>query len=169
MPHERSNDPKQLDLFNDFNTVTRLHMFGRVTTRLVRESSDDYERVQVSSPEDVAAFLHEYFRDKDREEFLIVLLNTANVVEDIAVVSTGGLAASIVEPRQVFKTAVLANAAALVCAHNHPSGNPEPSREDIRITRQLAKAGKLMGIPIHDHVIIAGATYTSLAERGLMP
>ena len=66
MPRELSNDPKQLDLFNDFNTVTRLHMFGRVTTRLVRESSNDYERVQVSSPEDVAAFLHDYFRDKDR-------------------------------------------------------------------------------------------------------
>ena len=77
MPKELSNDPNQLDLFNDFNTVTRLHMFGRVTTRLVRESSDDYEGVQVSSPADVAAILHEYFRDKDREEFLIVLLNTA--------------------------------------------------------------------------------------------
>ena len=144
-------------------------MFGRVTTRLVRESSDEYERIQVTGPEDVAAFLHQYFHDKDREEFLIVLLSTSNVIIDMAVVSVGGLAASIVEPRQVFKTAALANAAAIVCAHNHPSGNPEPSREDIRITRQLVEAGKLMGIPIHDHVIIAGKTHTSLAERGLMP
>ena len=164
-----TNDKNQLSLFEASNGVTLLHKFGRVTTRLVRETSDEYERVQVSSPADVADFLHEYFRNKDREEFLIVLLNTANVVEDMAVVSVGGLAASIVEPRQVFKTAVLANAAAIVCAHNHPSGNPEPSREDIRITRQLVEAGKLMGIPIHDHLIIAGTTYTSLAERGLMP
>ena len=83
-------------------------------------------------------------------------------------VSQGGLAASIVEPRAVFRKAILENAAAVICLHNHPSGNPEPSREDIRITRQLVAAGKLMGIPVHDHLIIAGATFTSFAERGLM-
>jgi DNA repair protein RadC len=83
-------------------------------------------------------------------------------------VSIGGLAASIVEPRQIFKTAILANAAALILAHQHPSGNPEPSREDIRITRQLVEAGKIMGIPIHDHLIITDSQYTSLAERGVL-
>lgn len=169
MPKELRKDSNQLDLFNDFSGAVRLHKFGRVTTRLVRESDEEYERVQLTSPDDAALFLQEYFRDKDREEFLLVLLNTANVIIDLAVVSVGGLAASIVEPRQVFKTAALANAAAIICVHNHPSGNPEPSREDIRITRQLVEAGKLMGIPVHDHLIIAGKTYTSLAERGLMP
>jgi len=78
------------------------------------------------------------------------------------------LAASIVEPRAVFKQAILDNAAAVICLHNHPSGNLEPSREDIRITRQLVDAGKLMGIPVHDHLIIAGRQHTSLAERGVM-
>ncbi len=69
--------------------------------------------------------------------------------------SVGGLAASVVEPRQVFKAAILANAASVIVCHNHPSGNPEPSREDIRIIRQLVEAGKLMGIPVLDHVISA--------------
>ncbi len=105
---------------------------------------------------------------KDREEFLTVLLDTANTILGLALISVGGLAVSVVEPRQVFKVAILANASALILAHNHPSGNPEPSREDIRITRQLVEAGQLMGIPVHDHLIIAGDTYTSLAERGLM-
>ena len=99
---------------------------------------------------------------------MIVLLDTANKMIGLSRISVGGLASSIVEPRQVFKTAILANAAAIILAHNHPSGNPEPSREDIRITRQLVEAGKLMGVPVHDHLIIAETGHTSLAERGLM-
>ena len=109
-----------------------------------------------------------YFEDKDREEFIVVMLDTANTMIGMAQISVGGLAASIVEPRQVFKTAILANAAAIICIHNHPSGNPEPSREDIRITRQLVEAGKLMGVPVHDHIIIAENRFVSLAERGLL-
>lgn len=139
------------------------------TTRLVCEQNFPFcDRVQVNSPEDAAIFLRDYFADKDREEMILVLLDTANTIFGLSQVSVGGLAASIVEPRQIFKVAVLANAAAVILAHQHPSQNPEPSREDIRITRQLVEAGKLMGIPIHDHLVIAGDTYTSLAERGLM-
>lgn len=132
------------------------------------ESQRGGERMQVSSPEDVAAVYGPLMRDLKREIFKVVLLNTANVIVGDYTVSEGGLAASIVEPRAVFQRAILENAAALVCLHNHPSGNPEPSREDIRITRQLVEAGKLMGVPVHDHLIIAGTGYTSLAERGLM-
>lgn len=140
-----------------------------VTTRLVRERMFSFpERDQVSSPADAAAILKEYFADRDREEFICVLLDTANTITGISRISEGGLACSIVEPRQVFKTALLANAAAIIVAHNHPSGNPEPSKEDLRLTRQLTEAGKLMGIPIHDHLIITDHTFTSLAERGLM-
>lgn len=139
------------------------------TTRLVREKTFRFaERTQVSSPEDVAKVLIPYFADKDREECLVALVDTANTLIGLAQISVGGLAASIVEPRQVFKVAILANAAAVICLHNHPSGNPEPSREDIRITRQLVGAGKLLGIPLHDHIIVAENKFTSLAERGLM-
>jgi len=153
-------------------TDYQLRLFSGVplyTTRLVREADLPFaERVQVNTPADVAALLIEYFADKDREEFIVVLLSTANVVTGVSVVSVGGLAASIVEPRQVFKTAILANAAAIICAHNHPSSNPTPSREDIRITQQLVEAGRLMGVPLHDSLIIVEDGYTSLAESGLM-
>ena len=132
------------------------------------ESQQEERRVQVRSPEDVAAMYGPLMRDLPREVFKIVLLNTANVVMSDYTISEGGLAASIVEPRAVFQKAILENAASVICLHNHPSGNPEPSREDIRITRQLAEGGKILGIPVHDHLIIAGRSYTSLAERGLI-
>jgi DNA repair protein RadC len=89
-------------------------------------------------------------------------------VTGLSQISVGGLSSSVVEPRQIFKTAILANAAALILAHQHPSGNPEPSREDIQITSQIAEAGEVMDIPIHDHLIITEADYTSLAERGVI-
>lgn len=132
------------------------------------ESQSEGERVQVCSPEDVAAVYGPLMRDLEKEIFKVVMLNTANVIIGDYTTSEGGIAASIVEPRAVFKQAILDNAAAVICLHNHPSGNPEPSREDIRITRQLAEAGQLMGIPVHDHLIIAGRRHTSLAERGVM-
>ncbi|OZC01499.1 hypothetical protein BSZ36_17320 [Rubricoccus marinus] len=145
------------------------------TTRLVRERTFSFPtRDQVRSPADAAAVLAEYFADRDREEFVVVFLDTANTLTGLHVASVGGLAASIVEPRQVFKAAVLANAAAILVAHQHPSGNPEPSREDVAVTRQLVEAGKVMGIPVHDHLIITDRgedgrpSYTSLAERGLV-
>ena len=157
--------PSQGDLFQ---SDTAPSMVPVVSTRLVCESETPWPRTQVSSPDDVAAFFREYFSDRCNEEFWVVLLNTANVVISLSQISTGGLAASIVEPRAVFRTAILANAAAIICLHNHPSSNPEPSREDIRITRQLVEAGRLMGVPVHDHLILTGEGYTSLAERGLM-
>ncbi len=126
------------------------------------------ERVRVTGPADVAAAYGPRLRDLKQEVFVVVYLNTAGVITGDHTVSEGGLAASIVEPRAVFQRAVLENAAAIVCLHNHPSGNPEPSREDVQITKQLVEAGKLMGIPVHDHLIIAGTGFTSLAERGLM-
>ena len=139
------------------------------TTRLVRERTFSFPtRDQVRSPAGAAAVLAEYFADRDREEFIVVFLDTANTLVGLHVASVGGLAASIVEPRQVFKAAVLANAAAVIVAHQHPSGNPEPSREDVAVTRQLVEAGKVMGIPVHDHLIITDHGHTSLAERGLM-
>ena len=139
------------------------------TTRLVRERTFTFPtRDQVRSPADAAVVLAEYFSDRDREEFVVAFLDTANTLTGLHVASVGGLAASIVEPRQVFKAAVLANAAAVLLAHNHPSGNPEPSREDVAVTRQLVEAGKVMGIPVHDHLILTDHGHTSLAERGLM-
>lgn len=136
--------------------------------RRVEMQQSGSENVQICSPDDVAAVYIPRLRDLPREVFDIILLNTANVIVGDFRVSEGGLASSIVEPRAIFRKAVLENAAAVICIHNHPSGNPEPSREDVRITRQLVEAGKLMGIPVHDHLIVAGNGYTSMAERQLM-
>ena len=109
---------------NLFQSDAAPPMVPVVTTRLVCEQEAPWPRTQVSSPDAVVAFFREYFSDRLTEEFWIVLLNTANVVVSLSQVSTGGLAASIVEPRAVFRTAILANAAAIICLHNHPSGAP---------------------------------------------
>ena len=150
----------------------QLHLFEQLPqyrTALICEKMHPYPtRLQVRSPEDVAVVLKDYFNGRDREEFLVLALNTANIITAFTVASVGGLAASVVEPRVVFRFAFETNAASLIVAHNHPSDNAEPSREDIRVTRQLVEAGKVVGVPVHDHLIITDTRYTSLAERGLI-
>ena len=120
------------------------------------------------SPQDVFAEYGPVMSDLKREVFKVVLLNTAHSRIADFTASEGGLASSIVEPRLIFRRAILEHAAAVICLHNHPSGNPEPSREDVLITKQLVEAGRLLGIPLRDHLIIAADTFTSLAERGLI-
>ena len=105
-------------------------------------------------------------RDADREHFVAVLLTTKNQVIDVVTVSIGSLSASIVHPREVLKPAIQTSAAALVVAHNHPTGVPTPSPEDIEFTRRLVRCGELMGIRLLDHVIVGDGTYASLREGG---
>ncbi|MDT0631947.1 JAB domain-containing protein [Rubrivirga litoralis] len=171
-PQSVVREPVHVPRQPEVHVAYRAALFSGVplyTTRLVRERTFTFPtRDQVRSPADAAVVLAEYFSDRDREEFVVAFLDTANTLTGLHVASVGGLAASIVEPRQVFKAAVLANAAAVLLAHNHPSGNPEPSREDVAVTRQLVEAGKVMGIPVHDHLILTDHGHTSLAERGLM-
>lgn len=126
------------------------------------------DRPQVRGPEDVAQLKAPHMRDLSREEFCVIMLNMASCVIGEYLVSRGGLSASIVEPRAVFRQAILESAASVICVHNHPSGNPEPSAEDIAVTRQLVEAGQVLGIPVRDHIIVAGDGFTSLARRGLV-
>ena len=95
-------------------------------------------------------------------------LSSANKVIGFEVITEGLLNSSLCHPREVFRGAIVATAASIILVHNHPSGNLEPSQEDIAITKQLIDAGRICGIPVHDHLIIADSTYTSMAERGLM-
>lgn len=104
----------------------------------------------------------------DREAFLVLLLDHKNRCVGVTVVSIGSLSASLVHPREVFKAAILANAAAIIVLHNHPSGDPTPSREDRDITSRLKRCGETLGIPLLDHVIVAMDGYRSLAELGLL-
>lgn len=144
----------------------RLGAAFEIGRRVAVEPLED--RPLIRGPEDAARLKAPQLRDLPREEFWILLLNMASRVIGEYLVSRGGLAASIVEPRTVFRRAILESAAAVICVHNHPSGNPEPSAEDVAVTRQLVEAGGILGIPVRDHIIVAGDGFTSLARRGLV-
>src|SRR5690606_23612398 len=103
-----------------------------------------------------------------KEHFIVLFLNTKNRVMGKETLSIGSLNASIVHPREVFRSAIQRSSASIICAHNHPSGDPGPSPEDIEVTRRLQEAGKLIGIELLDHLIIADQSYVSMKELGLL-
>ena len=131
-------------------------------------ATDRMTRPVLASPEDVVAAVGSRLRDLQHEEFWVLLLNSSNRLEAEVRVTSGTLNASLAHPRECFSHAVLRKAASVIFVHNHPSGNPTPSAEDISLTRQLAEAGRILGIPVHDHVIIAGKTFMSFAEQRLL-
>lgn len=138
-----------------------------VSVRLVKEATMEM-RLQVKSPGDVALDLGKRFADCDREHFVAVLLDTKNRVIAVDVVAVGSLDSAIITMREAFKTAMIVSAAAVIFAHNHPSGDPTPSPEDVLVTRSLVDAGKLLDIDVLDHLVIGEfGRYTSLRERGL--
>jgi DNA repair protein RadC len=118
--------------------------------------------------EEVAQYFIPRLRDAKKEVFIVVLLDGQNRVIREITVSEGTLNASIVHPREVFREAVTESAAAMILVHNHPGGDPEPSAEDIALTRQLVEAGRMMDVPVQDHVIVAGQRHISLLEQGLL-
>jgi len=138
------------------------------TVSLVREHSQAAETKVITSPLEAYHLLNTYIGEADREHFVVLLLDTRNVVRGIHTVSIGSLNASCVHPREVFKAAILTNAAAVIVGHNHPSGNPIPSHEDIALTERLVQAGELLGIPVLDHLVLGDQAYISLQERGLI-
>jgi len=131
-------------------------------------SAKPLERVCFTCPQDGAEFLMPRLRFAQKEQFLVILLNTKNRVIGTEIVSEGSLTGSVVHPREVFQPAIIQHAAAVVVAHNHPSGDPQPSKEDKEITRMLVAAGKTMGIPVLDHLIIGDSTYYSFQEEGAL-
>ena len=128
-------------------------------------SAKPIEKIHFSCPQDVADFLMPRLRYAAKEQFVVILLNNKNKVIGTEVVSEGSLGSSIVHPREVFAPAILHHAAAIMVAHNHPSGDPKPSIEDEEVTRQLLRSGKVLGIPMIDHVIIGDGNYYSFLEN----
>ena len=125
-------------------------------------------RTRVRSPEDVARLVGPRLRDLEVEEFHIVIVSTKrDIVRDV-LITKGTLNGSLVHPREVFRAAIAEGAAGIFLVHNHPSGDPTPSPEDRVITAQLVEAGKLLGIPVVDHVIVAGDRWTSFVIQGLL-
>jgi DNA repair protein RadC len=126
------------------------------------------ERYVIRSPEDGARYLMEEMRFLTQEHFVCLYLNTKNQVIHKQTVFIGSLNASIVHPREIFKEGLKRSAASIICFHNHPSGDPTPSREDIDVTKRLKECGKILGIELLDHIIIGDRKYISLKEKGYL-
>ncbi|WP_371871211.1 RadC family protein [Insulibacter thermoxylanivorax] len=126
------------------------------------------ERPVIRSPRDAAALLMEELRYFQKEHFVVLFLNTKNHVIAKETLSMGSLNAAIVHPREVYRSAVKRGAASIICAHNHPSGDPTPSREDLALTHRLTEAGNIIGIDLLDHLIIGDGVFVSLKEQGYM-
>ena len=150
-------------------TPTRPYTIPGFRIALVREPGVKLaERPQIRVAAEAAPLLAQYIGETDREVFAVALLTVRHRVLGLHTVSVGCLTSSLVHPREVFKPAILAGSAALLLVHNHPSGDPEPSAEDIALTRRLTAAGQLLGIEILDHLILGEAgRYVSLRERGV--
>lgn len=140
-----------------------------VSIKMVRESSILYGGRRINSPAEGAELGRRFLEDLDRERLMLCCLNCKNEPISVSTISIGSLNASIVHPREVFKVAILSNAASIILYHNHPSGDDTPSQEDISITKRLVEAGKIIGISLIDHIIIGKeSSYCSLKEKGIL-
>jgi DNA repair protein RadC len=119
-------------------------------------------------PEIAATFVRSLLAGETQECFVVVCLNSQNKPIAYRIVTKGTVNCTLAHPREIFQTAIATLSAAIVVAHNHPTGTLEPSREDMELTRQLVESGKILGIPVHDHIIVTDDSYTSLMERGLL-
>jgi DNA repair protein RadC len=124
------------------------------------------KRTRISNASNVRDFVSRTLKDNTREHLIALYLDGGHAVVAFAVVSVGTAQGTAANPREVFQLAILAGACAIVLSHNHPSGKPEPSTEDNAITKRFSEAGRLLGIPLLDHVIVTDSGYTSFAETG---
>ena len=147
------------------NAAKRINI---VSIKMVKESSFLYQTRKILSPSDAYEMIKDQLQDLDREQFIIACLNTKNEPTNISVIAMGTLNKAIVHPREVFKTAILSNAASIMAFHNHPSGDTTPSQQDLQLTTRLYEAGELLGIKLLDHLIIGDGSFTSLKEKGYL-
>jgi len=133
---------------------------------MIRDGAVCAERKTVTRSQDLSPLLGEYFKGHDREEMLAVLLDAKHKIIGLHTVSIGSMSLSIVHPRETFKAAIVSNCAALILAHNHPSGDPTPSQEDRTLTARLKQAGEIIGIPVLDHVVVGDGRYHSFSDHG---
>jgi DNA repair protein RadC len=161
----------QMPLFQgDTSTTTKHTAIPIYRVSLVREGKVQGTYGKITSSAAASMLLQTYLSHVDREHFVVVLLDRKNQVIGLNTVSIGSLTASVVHPREVFKPAILSNAAAVILCHNHPSGSPLPSNEDRVLTARLVEAGKLLGINVLDHIILGDESqrYFSFADEGLL-
>ncbi|PKG24284.1 RadC family protein [Niallia nealsonii] len=163
-----TNNQLQLEILGGSNVVKikSAKRVNIVSLKVVKETSFLYSERNVKSPEDAYKLLKQLIVEADREYFLVVCLDTKNQPTAINVCHMGSLNASIVHPREVLKPAILSNSASIIVAHNHPSNDPTPSKEDIEVTKRLVEAGKIIGIEVLDHLIVCADKFVSLKEKG---
>lgn len=167
---------KQLSLAN-VSRLTQVHGVGKAKAAQIAavfelarrlETFVEEPKRKICSPKDVYTLMYPKMREQKKEKFITLYLDTKNQILKEEVVSIGSLNASIVHPREVFKLALLESSASVIMVHNHPSGDPSPSREDIMVTEKLVEGGKLLGIDILDHIIIGDGRYVSLKDEGFV-
>ncbi|OQX85019.1 MAG: hypothetical protein B6D63_03205 [Candidatus Latescibacteria bacterium 4484_7] len=167
------------DIFeSDIDELVAIKGVGKMTALRIKSALElgrrsvieERERTtrRISSPEDLARLMFPEFKGLDREYFKAVLLNTKNTILRIVTVAIGSLNAALVHPRETFKLAVTSSAAGIILVHNHPTGDPEPSREDEELTFRFSRAGRLLGIELMDHIILGDGRFVSMRERGLI-
>ena len=168
---------KELAQINTVAQLTKINGLGPAKATLILAAlelgkrimqAEGLEQLKVSSSEAAAKFLMPRLRYEHNEHFLLVLLNSKNKVIALRQISEGSLSSSIVHPREVYAPAVQLHAAAILGAHNHPSGDPSPSQDDKDLTEALARVGEVLGIPLLDHVVIGDGTYYSFKAQGLL-
>ena len=137
-------------------------------SRRILSQAKWFSNQKVTSPQEIADIFIPILRDDTKERFIVVCLNSSNKIIKHETISIGNLNSSVVHPREIFKVAIDCSSASIILIHNHPSGNPEPSNEDIRITKKVVESGKILDIPVFDHLIIAGDTFTSFVEKRLI-
>jgi DNA repair proteins len=139
-----------------------------VSIKMVKESSILYDIRKIQAQKDAVELGKRFIEESDREQLLVCCLDTKNQPTTINVVSVGNLNNSLVHPREVFKPAILSNSASIILFHNHPSGDPTPSKEDTNITERLKECGNILGIKLIDHIIIGDNSYYSLKEKEII-
>lgn len=127
-----------------------------------------YSTEKITSPEDAVRLMRRYLKDADREIVLVATFDTAMHPINVTVVSMGTVNGTLAAGREIFKTAILSNATGIIMMHNHPSGDPSPSREDKQLTKSVQEAGNLLGIRLMDHIITTGSSYYSFQEEGVL-
>ena len=139
-----------------------------VDVQLIRQGELVFSQMNVTSPYVGVDIFRKYLGEKDREHFVLICLNQKNAPTHIQTVHIGDISSAIISPREVFKVAILTNAARIIVAHNHPSGDCNPSNEDIGLTERLVQSGDLLGIPLIDHLIITADNHYSFKQNNLI-
>ncbi len=158
----------ELSRFKGIGEAKAISIIAALELGRRRKDAEAEEVVKITGSSDIYSLMRRYFADLNHEEFWIVLLNRANKVLSKHLISKGGQAGTVADPKIIFQTALENHSASIILAHNHPSGNLKPSQADISLTQKLVSAGSMLDIPVLDHLIFSNSSYYSFADEGIL-